>query len=203
MWILETLGGAKMDLRPQLSSAPGVLVLMNHQSLLDIPLAFACFNNGYPKCVARDRYRTGVPLISHMIRLYGHPTVRPGERRPGQLDELRKMAETSSRAIVIYPEGSRTRDGEIRPFKPSGVRAILSARKWMVYVVVVDGVWQSAGIRGLMANVTSMDAVAESVGPYEFDPGNDDANAFIASMEQRMRAKLKEMRETKVRESTN
>jgi len=194
LWVPRHVGGAKMEIRVGIPAEPGVLVLMNHQSLLDIPLVFACVAGGYPMVVARERYRTGHPLVSHMIRLYDHPTVRPGEHAAVQLEALRRTAAASDRPVVIYPEGSRTRDGEIRPFKTVGLKAILSARRWSVHVVVADGLWRMARLGGFARHVSSARIRVESAGPFAFDPDKDDADGFAASMETRMVQKLAEMR---------
>ena len=194
LWVPRHVGGARMEIRVGIPAEPGVLVLMNHQSLLDIPLVFACVAGGYPTVVARERYRTGHPLVSHMIRLYGHPTVRPGEHAAVQLEALRRTAATANRPVVIYPEGSRTRNGEVRPFKTAGLKAILSARRWSVHVVVADGLWTMARLGDFARHVSSARIRVESAGPFAFDPEKDDADGFAASMEQRMVQKLAEMR---------
>lgn len=192
--LVTRAGGAKVRLGARVPADPGVLVLMNHQSLLDIPIAIGCMDGGYPKIVARERYRHGYPLISHMIRLCGHPTVRPGEHAAVQLDALRKIAEESDRAMVIYPEGSRTPDGSIRPFKTAGLKAMLSARPWRVYLLVADGMCETSGLGGFVRNISSSVIDTESEGPFPFDLKEGDADAFIASMERRMTEKLAEMR---------
>jgi 1-acyl-sn-glycerol-3-phosphate acyltransferase len=194
MDLVGRVGGAKMELRARIPSSPGILVLMNHQSLLDIPVAIDSVKGGYPKIVARERYRSGYPLISHMIRLYEHPTVRPGEHAAVQLESLKKMAREAERAVVIYPEGSRTPDGRIRRFKKAGLESILSARPWSVYLLVADGMYESAGLRGFVRNISRSVIKTESEGPFSSDGGEGDFEAFIASMEERMIRKLEEMR---------
>src|SRR5688572_6968120 len=60
---------------------PGVLVVMNHQSLLDIPLVVQTVaDGGYPRIVTRARYSRWIPLISHMVRLYQYPVVNPSAK---------------------------------------------------------------------------------------------------------------------------
>jgi 1-acyl-sn-glycerol-3-phosphate acyltransferase len=194
LWVPRHIGGARMEIRVKIPAEPGVLVVMNHQSLLDIPLVFACVDDGYPMVVTRERYRKGHPVVSHMIRLYGHPTVRPGEYGAVQLEALRRTAASADRPVVIYPEGSRTRDGGVRPFKTGGLRTILSARRWSVRVVVVDGLWKMAGLGGFARHVGSARIRVEDDGPFAFDPEKDDADAFCAAMEKRMVQKLADMR---------
>jgi 1-acyl-sn-glycerol-3-phosphate acyltransferase len=194
--LVTHVGGAQADLQARIPASPGILVLMNHQSLLDIPVAIGCIEGGYPKIVARERYRKGYPLISHMIRLYGHPTVRPGEYAAAQLEALKRMAEEEERPVVLYPEGSRTPDGQIRRFRTAGLKAILSARSWSVYLLVADGMVKATSLRGFVKNVSGAVIRVRSEGPFFFDGRDADADGFVASMEQRMIRKLSEMRAT-------
>ncbi len=194
MGLVVHIAGARVDLGARIPANPGILIVMNHQSLLDIPVAIACVEGGYPKIVARERYCKGYPLISHMIRLYAHPTVRPGEHTTVQLEALKRTVKEAERPVVIYPEGSRTRDGEIRRFKTAGLKAILSARPWSVYLLVADGMCESAGLRGFVKNISSSVIKTETDGPFSFDSEKGDLDAFIASMEQRMIRKLAQMR---------
>jgi 1-acyl-sn-glycerol-3-phosphate acyltransferase len=193
-WVIRHIGGAKFEIDANVPWDPGVLVVMNHQSLLDIPIAVKSVVGGYPKIIARDRYRTGIPLVSHHIRLYGHPTVRPGDGGKREITKLRKLAETAKRPVVIYPEGSRSRDGEIRPFRQAGLKAMLAVRSWKVYIIVLDGLWRSTSLGGFIKNVDSLDVRVESVGPFDFDVSTDDAGRFVEELERHMRAKLDEMR---------
>jgi len=194
MGLVGRVGGARLDLRARIPARPGVLILMNHQSLLDIPVAIGCVEGGYPKIVTRERYRHGYPLVSHMIRLCGHPTVRPGEHAAVQLAALRRMAEEADRAVLIYPEGSRAPDGQIRRFKTAGLKAILGARPWSVYLLVADGMCAATGLGGFVKNISSSVIRTESEGPFPFDSGKGNVDEFIASMETRMIRKLSQMR---------
>lgn len=195
--IIRVVGGARLSIAARIPFAPGTLVLMNHQSLLDIPVAIECIERGYPLIVARERYARGYPLLSHMIRLYGHPTVRPGEHAGSQLDALRRAAEAAVRPVVIFPEGTRSRDGGIRPFKRGGLKTILPARRWSVHVLVGDGMSGAADVAGFVKNVGRVTVRVESVGPYPFDPHRDDTEGFISSMQGVMTEKLAEMRRTR------
>ena len=196
-WVMSRIGGVRFDISARIPFGPGVLVIMNHQSLLDIPIALKVVVGGYPLIVARDRYRKNIPLVSHAIRLYGHPTVRPGEGGTEQVEMLRDLAETTSRPLVIYPEGSRSRDGEIHPFRTAGLKAILATRSWKVYIIVVDGLWRSVSLGGFIKNASALETRVESEGPFDFDPATGDTDRFAEDIEHRMRDKLHAMRSSR------
>jgi 1-acyl-sn-glycerol-3-phosphate acyltransferase len=201
---LWRVSGAKIDNRARIQASPGVLVIANHQSLLDIPLVHESIQGDYPLMVTRRLYARGVPLVSYMLRLYGYPLVDPGRFVPGQLDWLSDLAGSTSHPMAIFPEGGRTRDGEVRPFKKAGLKAILKSREWKVYVIVVDGLWKSARFADFAKTVTSIRATVDMAGPFSYDGSKDDADAFISTLHREMCDKLAAMRhESQTAETTS
>jgi 1-acyl-sn-glycerol-3-phosphate acyltransferase len=197
LWIMRRVGGMRIDNLPGIRSEAGVLIVMNHQSLADIPVACEFIKDGYPRFVTRKRYASGFPLISYMLRLYEHPLVDPGARGASQLRALVGVGRDSTQAVLIFPEGSRTRDGEIRAFRTPGVKALLTSRPWKVYGVVVDGVWRSARVWDWVKNMSSIHVRVESLGPVAFSSQSDEeAEAFVQNLRDRMCEKLADMRKT-------
>ena len=102
------LGGASIAPPPQVPFESGVRIIMNHQSLLDIPMVCTSVRGGYPLIVTRKRYRRWIPLISHMIRLYQYPVVDPTANRRdtlGMTDNLSEVARTAEVPVAIFQRG--------------------------------------------------------------------------------------------------
>ena len=193
--LLRWPGGARFDLRARIPGHGGVLMVMNHQSIIDVPVAFRLVVGGYPRMVVHFRYGKGIPLVSHMIALYGHIPVFPGRTGRAELDDLARTARESTLPIAIYPEGHRTRDGEIRPWKRAGLDAFLSAREWEVYVVVIDGLWNVARIPDFVRNLTRVRCRVECVGPFVYDGrGRESHDEFVTELRRVMCDKLARMR---------
>ncbi len=196
--IVRVAGGARFEDIPQIPSSPGVLVMMNHQSLMDIPLVVRATRDSYPRIVTRDRYARGKPLISHMVRLYQYPTVNPKAMTRADLDLLQQTAAESPVPIAIFPEGTRTRDGSISRFKRMGLRLILGARKWEVWLVVADGWWQAARLTDFVGNISKVRGRIRAVGPFSSPDPELDPETFIREMEDRMNSLLEELRKEHV-----
>jgi 1-acyl-sn-glycerol-3-phosphate acyltransferase len=126
----RVVGGAKFEPIPTIPSSPGVLVLMNHQSLLDIPIVVRSLSHGYPRIVTRKRYARGVPVVSRMLKLYEYPVVDPADPMKQQLKMFRSVAQDPRVPIVVYPEGTRSRDGVILPFRRGALDTLLRHRQW-------------------------------------------------------------------------
>ncbi len=194
---LEKIGGASIPELPKVPGEPGVLLLMNHQSLLDIPLACGSIDGAYPRIITRKRYLRWIPLISHMVRLYQYPVVdpraNPKETRRS-LDAIGEAARTSDVPLAIFPEGTRTKNGEIGNFKMSGLRVILAARPWKVYLMVADGFWQRAKFKDLLVGMRSIDGRIELTGPFVWDDPEADPTEFVRRMRKEMVERLARMR---------
>ncbi len=193
--IIRHVGRAHLDIRPAIASRGGVLIVMNHQSVIDIPVAFTCVSPGYPRMVALARYGRGIPLVSHMLSFYGHILVQPGRMGRPELDALAETARASTLPILIYPEGHRTRDGEIGPWKRAGLDAFFSAREWDVYVFVIDGLYHVARLPDFIRNLSRVQGRVEVVGPFRYDGrGRENHDAFANDLRRVMVEKLGEMR---------
>jgi len=191
------LGGASIALPPQIPFEPGVLIIMNHQSLLDIPMVCSSVRGGYPLIVTRERYRHWIPLISHMIRLYQYPVVDPMANRRdarGMTDNLSEVARSAEVPVAIFPEGTRTKDGNIGRFKKAGLRRILQARAWKIYILVGDGFWKYAKFKDFLSGIGEMNGKIEFVSMLEWDDPEGDPNPFIEEIRTQMVTRLVRMR---------
>jgi 1-acyl-sn-glycerol-3-phosphate acyltransferase len=195
--ILNRFGGAHIPRPGRVPGGPGVLVLMNHQSILDIPMAIASGEGVFSKIVTRQRYARWIPVISHTVRTLKYPVVNPrakagtGRRLLAQLDQV---ARTGDAPLILFPEGTRSTDGEIGRFRTAGLERILRARKWIVYVLVSDGYWRHAKLVHFLQGMPKIKGELRVLGPIEWsDPAADPAN-FIVRMRKLMMDELACMR---------
>jgi 1-acyl-sn-glycerol-3-phosphate acyltransferase len=121
------------------------VVISNHQSMLDVPIFGGLLFTNYPKYVSKRSLGKGIPSISYNLRRGGNALIDRDDRAQAQA-EIRALGERAqSRGVsaVIYPEGTRSRDGTLRPFKPGGTLNLLDAApKLAVVPAVIDGSWR-------------------------------------------------------------
>jgi 1-acyl-sn-glycerol-3-phosphate acyltransferase len=195
---LVWIGGAHIPVPERLVPAePGVLILMNHQSLFDIPLVVQSVEGGYPRIVTRKRYGRWIPLISQMTRLYQYPLVDPSAN-PATMrktyTELRQVARTSDMPIAVFPEGTRSRDGSIRPFRKKGASLLLRARPWKVYVLVGDGFWKHPRFRDFLGGLSEVRGRVALAGVLEWPDPKADPGPFLDQVRTLMEAELERLR---------
>jgi 1-acyl-sn-glycerol-3-phosphate acyltransferase len=113
----------------------GALMISNHQSYLDPAVLGAQLRRPMSYLAKSDLWKNPVFgwLISH---LYAFP-VRQGTGDVGAIKEtISRLRE--GHVLNIFPEGSRTEDGELLPIQP-GVALVIRKAEVPVIPAVVDG----------------------------------------------------------------
>jgi len=193
------IGGARFPRPPAIPGGEGVLILMNHQSIFDIPVVVDALPvNTYPRFITRKRYFAWIPLVSHLVRLYQYPSVDPRANTAGMKKSLKAMrdaARNSDVPLCIFPEGTRTKDGEIGPFKPKGLKLILKQRPWKVHVMVGDGYWQSAKLKQFAGHMSDIRGTVALVGVFDWPDPKQNSDEFVEEIRQAMVDRLAELRQ--------
>ena len=140
---------AGMRLRVERSAAvkPGVpyIIISNHQSLFDIPIFGGLLLSNYPKYVSKKSLARGIPSISYNLKYGGNAIIDRDDRAQAQAEirALGERAQARGVSAVIYPEGTRSRRGELGAFKPAGTITLLNAAPDLEVVpTTIDGSWK-------------------------------------------------------------
>lgn len=122
-----------------------LVVVSNHQSMFDIPLIAWCFRRRHPKFVAKSQLGRGLPSVSYNLRHGGSVLIDRANPRQA-LPALRAFGEriaARGEAACIFPEGTRSRDGTLKPFNTAGLVTLLRAMPDAVVVPVrIEGAWR-------------------------------------------------------------
>jgi len=174
------------------------LVVMNHQSLIDIVIGLRACPGNLTVIPTRRRYARGIPGVSKYLRLARFPLIT--QTRKSIRDDLAVLAEAADRcrlegtSMLIFPEGHRTKDGSILPFMTRGLRTVLSRAPLPVYCLVADGMWQVRTFADTARRVADSRIQVRIIGP--FDPPREESEilTFINDLRTRMIETLADMR---------
>ena len=123
---------------------PTILVA-NHQSMNDIPPIIWFMRRFHVKFISKKELGKGLPSVSYNLRHGG--SVLIDRKNPVQaVNAIKKMAnyiESHNRGVVIFPEGSRSRDGKPKPFKTKGLKTLLEhSPNAIVIPVTINNSWK-------------------------------------------------------------
>lgn len=111
----------------------------NHQSHFDPMIVGLCYD-GRLNYLARRTLFEKVPLRYFLEYFDSIPIDREGPALGGIKETLKRLKRGEQ--VLVFPEGTRTRDGEIAPLKP-GVTTIAKRSKGPVIPVAMDGAYQA------------------------------------------------------------
>jgi 1-acyl-sn-glycerol-3-phosphate acyltransferase len=117
----------------------GALICSNHQSFFD-PVIVGLTCDRRMNYLARDTLFKN-PILAPLIRyLDAIPIDREGGGLAGLKETLRRLK--AGEQVLIFPEGTRTRDGEVAALKP-GFCSVTRRSKVPLVPVGVDGAYQA------------------------------------------------------------
>jgi 1-acyl-sn-glycerol-3-phosphate acyltransferase len=126
--------------RNNMPSEGGVLVVSNHQSYYDPPLIAAGIMQRQLNFLAKKQLFKFKPLAWLIDQLDAIPLDIDGIGFEGIKISLKRLR--NGEAILIFPEGGRTWDGEIGEFK-KGSLALAKQTKSTILPVAIDGCYQA------------------------------------------------------------
>jgi 1-acyl-sn-glycerol-3-phosphate acyltransferase len=141
------LTGARLEVErsPRLEAGRPYLFVGNHQSMFDIPIHGAVLLSHFPKYVSKRELARWIPSISYNLRAGGHAIIDRSDRSLATQVIRRLGEQVVERGVsaVIYPEGTRARQGELGRFRPAGAQALFEAAPHVPVVpLTIDGSWR-------------------------------------------------------------
>lgn len=145
LWALRSAWWLGLELRVQgLEHVPpqGAFVYCaNHQSLVDILALGAVLPGDYKWAAKHELHR--VPFLGWHLRLTGHVLVERGRGPEAAARVVAQFVEVlrHGHPLLVFPEGTRSEDGVLRPFKVGGFLAAVRAGVPVV-PVTLEGTWR-------------------------------------------------------------
>lgn len=142
LYFLKLALGVQIVFRVPAQPLPSqIIVVSNHQSYFDILILRYFFGEQRIRFIAKQSLAHGFPAVSRLMRLQRHAFI---ERKINLFQTMRKirrfidaLAQTAL-SPVIFPEGTRARDGELLPFFAAGLRQAAAGLDVPILAVLIS-----------------------------------------------------------------
>ena len=122
-----------------------LIIVSNHQSMHDIcPISF--YLKGYhPKFISKKELGKGIPSVSYNLTHGGSVLIDRKDARQSlaAIRDFGKYIEENNYAAVIFPEGTRSKDGVPKRFSENGLKMLTKfAPSAYVIPVTINNCWK-------------------------------------------------------------
>ena len=169
-----------------------VLVVSNHQSLTDIPIFWKVFRGRHIRFISKIELGKFLPLVSFNLRNGGSALI-DRKNATQAISEIEKFASgvmQEGGVGVIFPEGTRAKDGVMKRFKRSGLDTLFKKMKGARLILVCyDNSYKvTSQIFPMGCDIT--------IKMHLMDAGIIDEQTSISEIEDRISRQLVKFRET-------
>lgn len=104
-----------------------IIFVANHQSMFDISPIIWFLRRHTPTFVSKVELAHGIPGVSYNLRKSGAALIDRKDAKQAivEISRLGKLIQQENLSAVIFPEGTRSASGQMRPFVTGGVATLL------------------------------------------------------------------------------
>jgi 1-acyl-sn-glycerol-3-phosphate acyltransferase len=113
-----------------------VIYASNHSSMFDIWALFAALPGSVRFVAKQELFK--IPLLGGAMRAAGHIAIDRAARKKAfeAYDEAARTIQRGTSSIIVFPEGTRSRTGELLPFKNAPFALAIAAQVPIIPVYV-------------------------------------------------------------------
>ncbi|SDM83173.1 1-acyl-sn-glycerol-3-phosphate acyltransferase [Daejeonella rubra] len=122
-----------------------IIFIANHQSMYDIPALIWFLRRYHAKFISKIELTKGIPSISFNLKYGGGANIDRKDSKQA-VSEIFKLAERMQKfnwSTVIFPEGTRAKNGQLKPFAIGGVATLLKkVPNALIVPIAINGSWK-------------------------------------------------------------
>jgi 1-acyl-sn-glycerol-3-phosphate acyltransferase len=167
-----------------------MIFIANHQSLFDIPVLIWFLHKYHAKFISKIELTKGIPSVSYNLRHGGAANIDRKDPRQSimEIGKLGTRMKEDKWSAVIFPEGTRSKDGQMKTFQSAGVAALLKkCPEALIVPIVINNAWKMVRYGSFPLN-TFISMSWEVLPPIE--PEKRPADEVVAEAENAIRQKL-------------
>lgn len=122
-----------------------IIFIANHQSMYDIAPLIWYLRKHHAKFISKIELTKGIPSISFNLKYGGGANIDRSDKKQA-ISEIIKLGvnmKENNWSAVIFPEGTRSKNGEVKPFAVGGIATLLKkAENALVVPIAIKGSWK-------------------------------------------------------------
>jgi len=122
-----------------------IIFAANHQSMYDIPALIWFLRKHHAKFISKIELTKGIPSISINLRVGGGANIdrKDNKQAISEIIKLGRRMKDNNWSTVIFPEGTRAKDGQLKTFQFGGIATLLKAvPNALVVPVAIQNSWE-------------------------------------------------------------
>lgn len=122
-----------------------VIFIANHQSMYDIPALIWFLRKYHVKFISKIELTKGIPSISFNLKYGGGANIdrKDSKQAVSEIIKLGRRMKEHNWSAMIFAEGTRAKDGQMKPFQVGGIATLLKAVPNAVIVpVAIENSWK-------------------------------------------------------------
>lgn len=122
-----------------------VIFISNHQSMYDIPPLIWFLRKNHAKFISKIELTKGIPSVSFNLKHGGGANIdrKDSKQAVAEILKLAERMKAKNWSTVIFPEGTRSRNGQLKPFAIGGIATILKkVPNALIVPIAIKGSWK-------------------------------------------------------------
>lgn len=122
-----------------------IIFIANHQSMYDVPPLIYHLRKYHAKFISKIELTKGILSISYNLKVGGGANIDRKDPRQAimELSKLGTRMKENNWSTVIFPEGTRSKNGAVRTFQSAGVATILKkCPNALIVPIAINNAWR-------------------------------------------------------------
>ncbi len=143
----DLLMGASVSFRNdhELPLGRPIIFIANHQSMYDIPALIWFLRKYHAKFISKIELTKGIPSISYNLKYGGGANIdrKDSKQAISEIIKLGRRMKENNWSTMIFPEGTRSKTGQLKPFQVGGIATLLKiVPQALIVPVAIENSWK-------------------------------------------------------------
>ena len=148
--------------------------------------------------VAKDALARHIPLVSEMLRSHDHCMI---PRKGGAAKAMKTIEDFGKRVVernqipVLFPEGTRSKDGTLGTFYSAGFRKLVETTKLPIVVCALDNGYKINDLKHVFENLSKINYKCKVLKVYPYPETKEEQVRVLEEAKELVQKQLDEWRE--------